>query len=353
MINHIQTILFDWGGTLMTTTPEYEGKMRDWPVVNAIEHAREVVEQLSQQYSIIVATNAQDSSADDVRAAFERVDLNSHIQRIFTRSELKAQKPALGFYRELCVQLGNHPSQCLMVGDDYLNDIVPAAETGMHTIWFNPGNKVAPGHIPLQESECDSLTQIPSLLKKKPYPSYMQCLSWYAQQGASHYLLSHVNTVAAASYQMAIWFREAGVPVSALLAHRGGFLHDLAKLREIEGLSHAESAARLLMGYEQPEIAEIARRHLIGNLVDPEQQPHTWEEKIVNYCDKLVEGNQLISLDERLLALRNRYPKFAEKIIRNTPLVKKLESEITSVLIQSPSILLENLRKALYNSHPE
>ena len=181
-----------------------------------------------------------------------------------------------------------------MVGDNYLNDILPAWQAGWHTIWLNPENLLASGHLPVQESECKSLLEIPDLFISNNLPTVQEAISWYMQQGATYSLLAHVNTVAAIAYQMAVWLKAKGFNVSPLLTHRGGLLHDISKLREKENSNHAVEAYKFLTEKEQPELARIARSHLIGDLKSADYQPVTWEEKIVNYADKLREGNQVV-----------------------------------------------------------
>lgn len=350
---NIDTIVFDWGDTLMVNFTQFQGKMKDWLQVAAVPGAQEVLTDLSGKYRLVIASNAQDSYAQDISAALDRVGLSQHIEKIYTRHELGAEKTNPLFLQNLATQLQRQADQILMVGDEYQRDILPAISVGFHTLWFNPTFQTATAHLPLQEMECSSLLQIPKLIMQQPYPSYMTCIDWYLQHGATHTLFAHVHLVAAASYQMAIWFQQNGIEISPLLAHRGGLLHDLAKLNEANGENHAEMAARILQNYGQSELALIAARHLIGNLTIRDQQPQSWEEKIVNYCDKLCEGSQLVALRDRLDALQTRYPEFASRIQKNTPVVEALQDELVSVLNLTSAELLSKLKTALYKGEVE
>jgi putative hydrolase of the HAD superfamily len=347
----ITTIVFDIGGTLVKMDGQYPGKMKDWPELAAMPGAVEAMSDLSTRYQIIAATNAQDSTAADVIEAMQRIGLGKVIRQCYTYRELNAKKPEPAFYTNLCSTLNKTPGEVVMVGDDYQRDILPAAQVGMHTVWFNPDNQVAAAHLPLQERECFSLSELPAILRRAALPDYPTCLYWYMQHGATHTLLAHVNMVAAASYQLAVWLKEAGIKVSPLLAHRGGLLHDLAKLEEDDADNHAVLAAKLLDNLGQPELAGIAEHHLIGDLTSLALKPVTWEEKVVNYCDKLTEGSELVSLDERLQALKQRYPRFADKIVKNTPLVRNLENEILTPIGLSPNELLSRLKQILFNGY--
>lgn len=345
----IETIIFDWGNTLMQVNPANPGKMKDWDEVAAIDGAKSLLAHVSQRFNVVLATNARDSTIEDVEEALVRVSLDKYINRIFLSSSMHTEKSNPDFYRRICAALDLPANRCLMVGDDYQNDILPANLAGLFTVWLNPKHSLATAQLPLHDLEISGLRELEDSLSENLLPSYQQCLFWYLQHGATNTLWAHVNVVASASYQVSSWFAQQGISISPLVAHRGGLLHDLAKLRELPGENHAVSAARLLNQYGQPVLAQIALRHLIGKIGDSSERPLTWEEKIVNYCDKLTEGSQLVSLDQRLEALQTRYPEFAGKIRQNTPLVKALENEITRVLGLSSTDFLTKLRTALYH----
>jgi FMN phosphatase YigB (HAD superfamily) len=56
-------------------------------------------------------------------------------------------KPLPEFYAEVLARLGRRPDQALMIGNDWANDIVPAAALGMKTYWVTP-NGAAAGAAP-------------------------------------------------------------------------------------------------------------------------------------------------------------------------------------------------------------
>ena len=138
-------------------------------------------------------------------------------------NELKARKPDPQFFTSLTGILASSPQELIMIGDNYLNDILPAWQAGWHTIWFNQYNLLASGHLPVQESECKSLSEIPDLVISSNLPSVQTAISWYMQQGATFSLLAHVNTVAAIAYQMAVWLNAKSCKICPLLTHRSDF----------------------------------------------------------------------------------------------------------------------------------
>lgn len=140
--------LFDWGDTLMADIPGQAGKMCDWPEVRVVEGATETLAHLSRSSSIYVATNAIESGVNDIEHAFERAGLSQFISGYFCRTNLGIGKGTPDFYLAILGKLGIGPHQATMVGDSYDNDIAPALQAGLSTIWLKPGG----GH---RESEAN------------------------------------------------------------------------------------------------------------------------------------------------------------------------------------------------------
>ncbi|MCO5387204.1 MAG: HAD family hydrolase [Desulfosporosinus sp.] len=50
--------------------------------------------------------------------------------------ELGSTKPSPKFFQEIVDRIAVRPEQCVMVGNDYEKDIIPAKMTGMKTILY-------------------------------------------------------------------------------------------------------------------------------------------------------------------------------------------------------------------------
>jgi len=352
-MNHavVKTIVFDWGNTLMQVFPEYEGPMVTWQRVAEVDGAHAALEILARSYRLVVATNAAQSSAEQVRAALNRVGLGEFIDSIYTVHELGARKPAPEFHGSLALRLGENPSGLVLVGDEFGNDVMGSYVAGWRSIWLNPDGKSAPALLPLQDGEITSLKELPRVLDGGWLPRYSECLAWLIGQKAGTNLLTHVQMVAAVAYALAVLLRRNGKPVNPILAHRGGLLHDLAKItgqENDEGMDHGEMAARLLVDRGQPVLAEIAQKHLLFGVLNPETTPHTWEEKLVYYADKLVEGGQLAGLDQRISALQRRY-QLDGQILKDVLIsLRKMEDEICASIPLERHQLLEQVRRMMW-----
>ncbi|EGR0316277.1 TPA: HAD family hydrolase [Vibrio parahaemolyticus] len=139
--------LFDWGDTLMVDFPDQTGKMCDWEIVQAVNGAVNVLEQLSKSNKVYVATNAADSLEIDIKSAFARVGLSQYISGYFCKSNLGIGKGSPEFFYKIIDLLGVEPQSIVMVGDTYDKDIEPAITAGVKAIWFNPNNlSIQAGH---------------------------------------------------------------------------------------------------------------------------------------------------------------------------------------------------------------
>ncbi|HWQ04423.1 MAG TPA: HAD-IA family hydrolase [Longilinea sp.] len=343
-----QVIAFDWGNTLMLELPQFTGAMADWPEVTAVTGAQTMLADLSKHARLVVASNAVDSDAAKVRAALQRADLDSYISDIFTSHEINGRKPQPEFFRSIENSL-EIKGLFAMVGDSYATDVIGGWQAGWLAIWYNPSGNAAPGLLPVQDLEIKHLLDLPAAFDQPRLPGLIQCQTWLIEQGASANLLLHVQAVAAIAYQLAVWLRGTGETVDPLLAQRGAMLHDLAKVSALRtpGINHGEAAARLLESRGQPALAEIARRHILTHLLDDKLAPRTWEEQVVFFADKMVEGSRLVTPEQRMNALSQRYSRFSAGIQACLPALRKMQKEICQHMRIPEVTLTDRLQAAL------
>jgi putative nucleotidyltransferase with HDIG domain len=345
------TLVIDWGDTLMVNDPTQHGPMAGWSEVAAIVGAESALNNLKKNYRLVLATNASESRSHQVRMALARVGLEGYFHAVFTAAELGARKPEPAFFAAIQSVLGSASCEMLMIGDDYHGDILGAKNAGWRAAWFNPRQLASPGLLPQQDYDLSHWSLLEGLLDSQSVPGYTQCLGWLLSQPSSANLLSHVHAVAAAAYQLALWLRAASVPVDPILAHRGGLLHDLAKLKSLQRppdqrLGHAEFASMILKDMGEPILAEIARRHPLFCLNQPALAPRSWEEKLVYFSDKLVEGSRLAGLEDRIVSLRQRYPHDDARIAAMSPGLVALQAEICAAMVIPAPELVPRLKTA-------
>ena len=66
---------------------------------------------------------------------------------------MHAAKPNLHYYQEILNAIGRAPDECVMVGDDFINDIQPSARLGLRTYWVNLSTTTPPNFDPRARGE--------------------------------------------------------------------------------------------------------------------------------------------------------------------------------------------------------
>lgn len=159
----IKAILFDWGNTLMKELPDQTGPMVTWEKVERVESAEECLKQLSPSYDCYLATNAKDSTKDEIRKALQLVQLDSYLKDIFCFQEIGFSKPSKQFYDAILKKLSVHADEVVVVGDNLGSDVVGALQNGIEAILFDPENaSMYPG------LRIRSLLEIESVLRTLP-----------------------------------------------------------------------------------------------------------------------------------------------------------------------------------------
>jgi putative hydrolase of the HAD superfamily len=157
-----QCILFDWGDTLMRVFPEFEGPMVTWPQVEAMPHAGAVLSKLRSQALLAVATNAADSEEWEIRAALDKVGLDTLLDKVYCYRKIGHKKPSREFFAYILEDLGLQKSQVIMVGDDFEADVVGANKCGIRALWYNL--RTAERHESTMHQTVHDLCSLPQIL---------------------------------------------------------------------------------------------------------------------------------------------------------------------------------------------
>ncbi len=151
--------LFDWGNTLMVDNPNFSGPMCDWPELEAIQGAVTTLEQLSSHAICCLATNANDSSEQQIRAALERVGLNQYLTHVFCSQALGCMKPHADYFAAIKATFNDSEQELIMVGDSLEKDILGAQACGFRGIWYNPQGQ-------LTHKDIDTISSLTQLLER-------------------------------------------------------------------------------------------------------------------------------------------------------------------------------------------
>ncbi len=202
-------------------------------------------------------------------------------------------------------------------------------------------------------------------MEKYKLPTRKQCLNLLKQYRVPEHIVKHSIIVAKLAVFLAEKLKEKGIFVDVNLTDRACLLHDIARpcdfgesdynaiagqdktkwrqlKSEYEDLCHEEIAYELLRG-EYPELASTIKTHRYMAIIDENEKPTTWEEKLVYYADKRIMHDRIVPLKERLEEAHKRnahlHKKQAQSDISTSkvdPLIFKLEEEIFSKIDSNP-----------------
>ncbi len=139
-------------------------------------------------------------------------------------------------------------------------------------------------------------------------PSQKQCVALWDKYEMPANIRAHTRVVARVADAVAAHIAGQGVLVDLDLVNRGALLHDIAKLKGIQGGSevrHTIEGGKIIEqeGFGR-RLAEVVRNHGLEEF----SFDLPIEDQIVNYADRRVVHEKLVSLDERLADLQVRYP---------------------------------------------
>ena len=134
---HYPYVMFDWGDTLMKDNPALNIPMCQWPTVEAIDGAKDILNEIYTKRKIVLVTSANQSTEADIRLALQRVNIEKYFYRIYCFKNTGFKKPSEEFYNHVLLDLCTQAEKVLMIGDDFENDILGVNRLGIFAVWFN------------------------------------------------------------------------------------------------------------------------------------------------------------------------------------------------------------------------
>ena len=136
-----------------------------------------------------------------------------------------------------------------------------------------------------------------------------------------------------------------GFKINRQLVQAAALLHDITKTRSFETEeNHALTGGQVLTDFGYPQVGDLVRQHVrLDNYSEPQNLS---EAVIINYADKRVLHDRIVSLDERMSYIQERYGTRPEHKDRIQLLWKKtaaLERQIFKFLPFPPDDLIHHL----------
>lgn len=173
-------------------------------------------------------------------------------------------------------------------------------------------------------------------------PSIDESLKLLERFAVPDHITRHSMQVA----RVGVWLSEnlkiAGVGIDRHIVEVASLLHDISKMESIiKGGRHAAMGYEKLKRQGYDEIAEVVRQHVkLDRLVSEIELIN--EAMVVNYADKRVRHEEVVSLEERFKDLFKRYATTEEKKVKMQFMYEEsilMEKKIFSNLKETPDEL--------------
>lgn len=137
-------------------------------------------------------------------------------------------------------------------------------------------------------------------------PNRGQCLILLRNAAVPPHIQNHCFVVAELAVYLGSLLNEIGSRLDLQLLEAGALLHDIAKAQTLgTGTRHEDVGAQMLDSLGYSMVSTIIRDHV--NLNREGLEGPLTESLIVNYADKRVKHDQLVSLEARFVDLIQRY----------------------------------------------
>jgi len=172
-------------------------------------------------------------------------------------------------------------------------------------------------------------------------PSRDECLVLMSQCGMLENIVSHSLEVARVALFISAGLNRKGQRIDLGLVEAASLLHDLAKTECLKTKDdHARRGCQVLkeMGYRR--VGDVVAQHIW--LEKSGDLSCVSEEEVVNYADKRVMHDRIVSLEERFSDLKARYglnPRAMDYLERLQKEVYGVEDKIFFILQIDPNDL--------------
>jgi uncharacterized protein len=176
-------------------------------------------------------------------------------------------------------------------------------------------------------------------------PSKIECFQLMCRMQMLENIVAHSMQVCRVGECLVEQLKFQGSQLNGQLVQAAALLHDITKTRSFETEeNHALTGGQVLADFGYPQVGDLVRQHV--RLDDYCELQILSEAVIVNYADKRVLHDRIVSLNERMNYIQERYGSRPEHQHRIQLLWQKtaaLEKQIFKCLPFSPDDLLHHL----------
>jgi uncharacterized protein len=168
-------------------------------------------------------------------------------------------------------------------------------------------------------------------------PTRQWVFELFSHKGMPPHIIRHSMRVRMVAVAIANAMREAGLAIDLALTDRAALLHDICKADSLaRGGDHALMGQTLLESLGYPLVGSIVGQHIRLNSLEVN------EAMVVNYADKRVMHDRVVSLEKRFLDLMDRYARGGqntEGILEHFAHVVAIEEAVVKAARIEPGVL--------------
>jgi len=156
-------------------------------------------------------------------------------------------------------------------------------------------------------------------------PSKQQCFEFLFEMKTLEHIVAHSIQVGRVALFLQEHLKRSGLLLNRNLIQASALLHDITKTRSLEtGEFHSQTGSDLLGSMGYPEVGDIVRQHV--RLDTYSENDGVTEAAIVNYADKRVLHDRIVSLETRMEYILDKYGNRPDLLGRLSRLWKKTVS---------------------------
>lgn len=176
-------------------------------------------------------------------------------------------------------------------------------------------------------------------------PTQSECFNLIDQMTMMDHIIDHSIMVSNVARYLCKNLKTHYPNLDIDLAMSAALLHDITKTRSFDtGEIHSLTGGKLLSEMGYPEVGDIVRQHVLLDRYRP-STPVSMAE-IVNYADKRVLHDKVVSLEKRLDYIKVRYAtndKLKKKLVYMKQKTQELEDKLFSFLDIEPDQLADKI----------
>ena len=180
-------------------------------------------------------------------------------------------------------------------------------------------------------------------------PSKKECDRLFHSTGMLAHIIDHSRQVCRVATFLTNQLRKADIFLGRELVAAAALLHDITKTRSFDtGEDHTRTGEELLIRLGYTEVGKIVGQHVALDTYFSSDIPD--EAEIVNYADKRVLHDRIVSMDERMQYILEKYckkPGYRRRLQRLWDVSREMEKRIFQHLSFLPEELEQQMAATL------